>query len=139
MKKLFLLLVFSLTISYSALADNILTGTCVANVRDGGIQLLGGSNIIEGSELFTVCEEGDILNLGGFEFFDEPKYLESLDILNLDAQEWENQFNYQIERMSNSSSSKFKLSLYMARYCDLKETHIIGNEILVCKLVDRDL
>jgi len=131
MKKL-LLLLFSLTLSYSALADNIVTGTCVANVREGGIQLLGASNIIEGSELFSVCEEGDILNLSGFRFYDTPEYTDILDAL--DFPEWEKI----TERELNNSSEKFKLSLYMARYCDLKETHIIGNEILVCKLVDRD-
>ena len=43
-----------------------------------------------------------------------------------------------MERELNNSSQKFNLSQYMATYCDLKETHIIGNEILVCKLVDRD-
>ncbi|ALE02686.1 hypothetical protein [Candidatus Pseudothioglobus singularis] len=131
MKKL-LLLLFSLTLSYSALADNIVTGTCVANVREGGIQLLGASNIIEGSELFSVCEEGDILNLSGFRFYDTPEYTDILDAL--DFPEWEKI----TERELNNSSEKFNLSLYMARYCDLKETHIIGNEILVCKLVDRD-
>jgi hypothetical protein len=133
MKKLLILLVFSLILSFNALADNILTGTCVANVREGGIQLLGDSNIIDGSELFTICKKGDILNLGGFRFYDTPEYTDILDAL--DFPEWEKI----TERELNNSSEKFKLSLYMARYCDLKETHIIGNEILVCKLVDRDL
>jgi len=132
MKKL-LLLLFSLTLSYSALADNILTGTCVANVSEDGIQLLGDSNIIDGSELFTICEEGDILNLSGFRFYDTPEYTDILDAL--DAPEWVKI----TERELNNSSEKFKLSLIMAKYCDLRETHIIGNEILVCKLVDRDL
>ena len=138
MKKLLLLLFVSL--SFSSLADNITKGICMANIHEDGLELFRKDfPIIDSNELLTVCNEGDILNLGGFEFFDEPKYIESLDTLNLDAEEWKNQFDYQMERMSNSSSSKFKLSLIMAKYCDLKETHIIGNEILVCKLVDRDL
>ena len=134
MKKL-LILLFSLTVSFNALADNIVTGTCVVNVQeDGNIKLLGDSNIIDGSELLTVCSEGDILNLGGFEYFDTPLYFNNLSTL-----EWDEEDEILMENSGLSSSSKFKLSLYMARYCDLKETHIIGNEILVCKLVDRDL
>ena len=136
MKKL-LLLLFSLTLSYSALADNIVTGTCVVNVQeDGNIQLLGDSNIIDGSELFTICEEGDILNLSGFRFYDTPEYEDVLDALFVNEF---SEYEKIMERELNNSSQKFNLSQYMAAYCDLKETHIIGNEILVCKLVDRDL
>ena len=139
MKKL-LILLFSLTLSFSSLADNITKGICMANFYEDKLQIFQKDFLtIDSNELLTVCNEGDILNLGGFEFFDTPEYIESLDTLNLDAREWETQFDYQMERMSNSSSSKFSLSLIMAKYCDLKETHIIGNEILVCKLVDRDL
>jgi len=139
MKKL-LILLFSLTLSFSSLADNITKGICMANFYEDKLQIFQKDFLtIDSNELLTVCNEGDILNLGGFEFFDEPKYIESLDTLNLDAQEWETQFDLLMERMSDSSSVKFSLSLIMAKYCDLKETHIIGNEILVCKLVDRDL
>jgi hypothetical protein len=132
MKKL-LLVLFSLTLSYSALANN---GVCFVDVREGGIQLPGGSNIIDGSELFSICEEGDILNLSGFRFYDTPEYEDVLDALFVNEF---SEYEKIMERELNNSLQKFNLSQYMAAYCDLKETHIIGNEILVCKLVDRDL
>ena len=136
MKKL-LLLLFSLTLSYNALADNITTGMCIGNMEKDGIEMFRKDfPLIDSNELLSICSEGDILNLGGFRFFDSPEYLNKLD--SLKSTEWEEQFENLIERESSSSSSKFTLSLIMAKYCDLKETHIIGNEILVCKLVDRD-
>jgi hypothetical protein len=133
MKKL-LILIFSLALSNSTLADNIASGTCIGNVTKDGIEMFRkDSPVIDSNELLTMCKEGDILSLGGFRFYDTPEYTDILDAL--DFPEWEKI----TERELNNSSEKFKLSLIMAKYCDLKETQIIGNEILVCKLVDRDI
>ena len=48
-------------------------------------------------------------------------------------------FSYSSMQNSLFPSSRIALAQFMAGYCDLSETQVIDNQILVCKLVDRDL
>ena len=109
MKKL-LVFLFSLLISFNSYGENI----CNAKLSQEFLTLSVQGNLdwvdIHDDKLLTICEEDDILVLDGFKS-------DSIDT-SLTTQEY--------------------LSMYMAYYCDLSETQIVNNQILVCKIVDRD-
>ena len=112
MKKL-LLLLFSLMLSFNSYGEEV----CYAKVsqdKDYTVSVYVDDMVdVDDDKLLTLCEEGDILVLSGF--------------------------NYSSVTNSLFTSSRLTLASYMASYCDLNETQVIENRILVCKLVDRDI
>jgi hypothetical protein len=111
MKKL-LLLLFSLMLSFNSFAGEVCT-TDWNQERNNVSVFIDGIVDVESDDLLSVCDEGDILIMSGFSY----------------------------SSMQNSlfSSSRIALAQFMASYCDLSETQVIENQVLVCKLVDRDL
>ena len=111
MKKLLLILLLSL--SFNSYGEEV----CYAETNEREVSTISvyvdDLVDVDDDKLLTLCEEGDILVLSGFSYFEEKNSL----------------FN----------SSRLALASYMASYCDLSETQVIENRILVCKLVDRDL
>lgn len=111
MKKL-LLLLFSLLLSTNSFGE----GVCYANWNPERFNISvfdKGVVDVNRDELLSVCEEGDILLMGGFAFSEMKNEL--------------------------FDSSRLALATIMSFYCELTQTHIIENRTLVCKLVDRDL
>ena len=109
MKKL-LVLLFSLLISFNSYGEEI----CRANIGEDFTLLVGvypEPVEIYDDKLLTICEEDDILVLSGLK--------NSTGLTIFTPQE--------------------VLSGYIAWYCDLSETQIVDNQVLVCKLVERDL
>ena len=47
-------------------------------------------------------------------------------------------FSYSVMDNALFPSSRIALAQFMASYCDRSETQVIENQVLVCKLVDRD-
>ncbi|WP_416676981.1 hypothetical protein [Candidatus Pseudothioglobus sp. Uisw_016] len=111
MKKL-LLLLFSLMLSFNSFAGEVCTSDWNQE-RNNVSVFIDGIVDVESDDLLSVCDEGDILIMSGFSY----------------------------SSMQNSlfSSSRIALAQFMASYCDLSETQVIENQVLVCKLVDRDL
>lgn len=108
MRKL-LLLLFSFLFSLGAYGESLCYATFNTTSDNITVILSDDSPDLDYDELLTVCEEGDILTMSGFDGF------------------------------YSNSVGKYRMSHIMASYCDLKETQVIDNSILVCKLVDRDL
>jgi hypothetical protein len=107
--KKLLILLFSLLISFNSYGEEI----CNANIGEDFTLLVGvfpEPVEIYDDKLLTICEEDDILVLSG---------LKNSNALTLTPQE--------------------VLANYIAWYCDLSETQIVDNQVLVCKLVERDL
>ena len=109
MKKL--LLLFSLLASFVTYGESICDAAIRYDPNYITVYLSDEELDLDYDELLTVCEEGDILNMS---YFDRL-------------------------RPGNSSVGRNIMSEMMASYCDLSETQVISNSILVCKLVDRDL
>ena len=110
MKKI-LLLLFSLLFSFNSYGGEVCT-TDWNQERNNVSVFIDGIVDVDPDKLLSVCDEGDILIMSGFSY----------------------------SSMQNSlfPSSRIALAQFMAGYCDLSETQVIENQILVCKLVDRD-
>jgi hypothetical protein len=107
--KKLLVLLFSLLISVNSYGEEI----CYANIGEDLTLLVGlypEPVEIHDDKLLTICEEDDILVLSG---------LKNATLLAFTPQE--------------------VLAGYIAWYCDLSETQIVDNQVLVCKIVERDL
>ena len=110
MKKL-LILLFSLLVSFNSYGEEI----CRANIGEDFTLLVGvypEPVEIYDDKLLTICEEDDILVLSGLK-------------------------NSTVTLMGFTPQAV--LAGYIAWYCDLSETQIVDNQVLVCKLVERDL
>jgi len=99
-------------LSFNSFAGEVCT-TDWNQERNNVSVFIDGIVDVESDDLLSVCDEGDILIMSGFSY----------------------------SSMQNSlfSSSRIALAQFMASYCDLSETQVIENQVLVCKLVDRDL
>ena len=90
-------------------------GVCITDwnqERNNVSVFIDGIVDVDSGELLSVCDEGDILVMSGFNYSQMEKAL--------------------------FPSSRIALASFMASYCDLSETQVIENQVLVCKLVDRD-
>ena len=111
MKKLLLLLI-SLLLSFNSYGEEV----CITDwnqERNNVSVFIDGIVDVDSDELLSVCDEGDILLMSGF--------------------------SYSTMKNALFPSSRIALAQFMAYYCDLSETQVIENQVLVCKLVDRDL
>ena len=112
MKKL-LLLLFSTMLSFNSFGDEVCHAK-LSQENDYKVSVYVEDMVdVDYDKLLTVCDEGDILVLSGFD--------------------------YSSVKNSLFTSSRLALASYMASYCDLSDTQVVDNQILVCKLVDRDL
>ena len=110
MKKI-LLLLFSLLLSFNSYGGEVCT-TDWNQERNNVSVFIDGIVDVDPGKLLSVCDEGDILIMSGF--------------------------SYSVMDNALFPSSRIALAQFMAGYCDLSETQVIENQVLVCKLVDRD-
>jgi len=122
MKKLFVLL-FSLLISFNSYANE----ACIVYIPYNTNQMLeptmlagkGNSNTdikeIKWDKLLSVCNVGDVVKMGIIDYSG----------------------NQSLEELEGSNDYAWDESQYFIQgYCDLKETVIINNITLVCRLVE---